>query len=181
MRPELSETEPQPKETLIDFINKYHNIFTVLGVMGGLAALFTRLQNAEYLSILSFIIMLILDIQLWFKFPRNERGTISIVIFEMFFQVFIAAIGYYLFSTYWIFIKPYLILLVSFALFGVFCGILIVSMRKCKIHIIIREITGEGKIKSGILRTVIASSIIGGLFIAALFISKWLLPLIGIS
>jgi hypothetical protein len=177
----LSETERQPKETLVEFINKYHNVFTVLGVMGGLAALFTRLQNAEYLSILSFAIMLILDIQLWFKFPRNEKGTFSITIFEMFFQVFMAAIGYYLFSAYWIFIEPYLIFLVSFSLFGVFCGILIVIVRKCKFNIIIREITGEGKIKSSILRTVIASSIIGGLFIAALFISKYLLTLLGFS
>jgi hypothetical protein len=176
----LTETK-QHKETLIEFIDKNHNIFTVIGVMGGLAALFTRLQNAEYLSILSFAIMLILDVQLWFNFPRSEKGAFSVFIFEMFFQVFMAAIGYYLFSAYWLFIKPFLLFLIAFALFGLFCGILIVIRRKSKFNIIIREITGEGKIKSHILRTIIASSIIGGLFLVALYISKVLLILFGTS
>jgi hypothetical protein len=125
--------------------------------------------------------MLILDMQLWLKFPRNEKGTFSIFIFEMFFQIFVAAIGYYLFSAYWLFIKPFLVFLVSFALFAVFCGLLIFNMRKVKINVIIREITGEGKIKSSILRTIIASSIISGLFIAAFFLSKFLVGLFGIA
>jgi hypothetical protein len=167
--------------TLIDFIDKYHNIFAVIGVMGGLAALFTRLPGAEYLSILSFAIMLILDVQLWWKFPRNENASKSVTIFEMFFQLFMAAIGYYIVTSYWAFIRPYLVFILSISLFGLFCWISVSVIRKVKINFVIRELTGEGKIKNSILRSIVASSLIGGLFIVALLLSLFILSLAGLT
>lgn len=177
----LTKSDQQQEVTLFEFIEKYHNVFTVLGVMGGLAALFTRLQDAEYLSILSFVIMLILDIQLWFSFPRNEKASLSITVFEMFFQIYIFAIGYYLLSAYWGIIKPFFVLIVATALFGLFAGLIIKIIRKYKINFLIREVSGQGKIKSGILRGFLSGGIIGGLFLLAFFISKFILSLIGFS
>jgi len=162
-------SDQQQQVSLFEFIEKYHNVFTVLGVMGGLAALFTRLENAEYLSILSFAIMLILDIQIWFSFPRNEKASLSITIFEMFFQIYIFAIGYYLFSAYWGIIKPFFVLIVATALFGLFAGLFIITIRKYKINVLIRELSGQGKIKSGILRSLLSGAIIGGTFLLALY------------
>ena len=177
----LTMSDQQQQVSLFEFIEKYHNVFTVLGVMGGLAALFTRLENAEYLSILSFAIMLILDIQIWFSFPRNEKASLSITIFEMFFQIYIFAIGYYLFSAYWGIIKPFFVLIVATALFGLFAGLFIITIRKYKINVLIRELSGQGKIKSGILRSLLSGAIIGGTFLLALYISKFIIGLIGFS
>ncbi len=174
-------TKSKKEVSLKQFIEENHKLFTVIGVMGGLAALFTRLQDAEYLSILSFVIMLILDIQLWFGFPRNEEASLSITVFEMFFQIYIFAIGYYLFSAYWGIIKPFFVLIVATALFGLFAGLLIITIRKYKINFIIREVTGQGKLKTGALRGLISGGIIGGLFLLAFFVSQFILSLIGFS
>lgn len=184
-RPKVTEQNKQQnnqhKVTLFEFIEKHHNVFTVLGVMGGLAALFTRLENAQYLSILSFVIMLILDIQIWFSFPRNENASISITVFEMFFQLYIFAIGYYLLSAYWTVLKPFLFIIVALALYGVFAVSLILTIRKYKFNILIREFSGKGKIKSGIIRGLISGLIIGLPLIPCFYISIFLLGLFGIS
>lgn len=86
--------------TIKEFIDENDKLFTAIGVMGALAALFTTLKNAEVLSLLSFILLLILDWQLIMVFPKMRDSSASLVFFEVFSQAFFGTIGAYIFQQY---------------------------------------------------------------------------------
>jgi hypothetical protein len=53
-----------------------------MGVFGGLTTLFTRLENASYLVLISFMMFLVLSFEFWRKFPKTFQTTLSLYIFE---------------------------------------------------------------------------------------------------
>jgi hypothetical protein len=96
------------KITLKDFINENDKLFTAIGVMGALGAFFTTIKNGELLSFLSFLLLFILDVQLIMLIPKTRDSSASLVVFQVFFQIFLAAIGLYIIQQY----PKYLILII---------------------------------------------------------------------
>jgi hypothetical protein len=88
------------KKSLKSFIDENDKMFTAIGVMGALAALFTTLKNGEYLAFLSFVLLYILDFQLLWSMPKIKDSSISLVLFEGFSQVLLGAIAVYVIQLY---------------------------------------------------------------------------------
>jgi hypothetical protein len=153
----------KPKRmNLSDFIDKNHRLFTVMGVFGGLAALFTRLEKAEYLAFTSFAILLILNWELWRAFPKSEEASFGLTVFEMFLQFFLLMIGTYLYSTYLSEYVTYELLsrILPIISFGLFAGVAVLLFRKFRLYDYVRKIAPDGKSYTPIFRGLIALLII---------------------
>jgi hypothetical protein len=90
------------------FIDENDKLLTAIGLLGGLAALFTTIKNDEYFSFLSFLLLFILDLQLLMLIPKVRDSSVSLVVFQVVFQVFLSAIGGYIIQQY----PKYLILII---------------------------------------------------------------------
>jgi hypothetical protein len=113
-------TKTEKKVTIADFIEKHHKMFTVLGVFGGLTALFTRLEDASYLAAISFVLFLLLDFELWIKFPKSEEASSRLKFFEVFMQMLLFAIGIYIVQTYTDFVYAFMPIIVMLIFGAVF-------------------------------------------------------------
>jgi len=142
----MKKTKPK-RINLHDFIDKNHRLFTVMGVFGGLAALFTRLEKAEYLAFTSFAILLLLDWELWRAFPKSEEASFGLTVFEMFLQFFLFMIGAYLYSTYLSEYITYELLsrILPIISFGLFAGVAVLLFRKFRLYEYIRKVAPDGK------------------------------------
>ncbi len=103
-----SPVQPANRKTLKAFIDENDKLFTAIGVMGALAALFTTIKNGEYLAFLSFLLLLILDYQLILLIPKIKNSSVSLVVFQGVFQAFVSAIFAYIVQQY----PKYLILVI---------------------------------------------------------------------
>lgn len=164
------------KTTLRDFIEKNHNLFTVMGVFAALTALFTRFENAEYLVVISFLIFLVLDIQLWVLFPKSEHASFSIVVFEDLMQIFLFALFAFLVQNY---IASYLHIVLPFIFFGAFIVVGILLIKKLRLYEYVRRIAPEDKLFSVFIRALVAGSVMGLIFLLAFYVSQYLLSLLG--
>ena len=162
------------KVTLKQFIEDNHNLFTTMGVFGGLAALFTRLENAEYLSFIAFAMLLLLDWELWRAFPKSEEATLTITIFEYFSQMFMFLIGAYICIAYMTYILP----LLPTILASVLAAISILLFKRFELYKYVRKIAPEGKRYSSLIRSIIAGGIIIAIFLVAILITRYIIPLV---
>lgn len=106
--PSSVQSTKRVKKTLKEFIDDNDKLLTAIGVMGALAALFTTMKNGEYVAFLSFLLLFILDFQLFMLIPKIGDSSISLLVFETVFQVFLGAIGAYVVQQY----PKYLILII---------------------------------------------------------------------
>jgi hypothetical protein len=114
------------RKTLKTFIDENDKLLTAIGVMGALAALFTTLKNGEYLAFLAFLLLYILDYQLVVLIPRIRDSSISLVVFQAFFQAFLGAIGVYIVQQY----PKYLIIVIPPVSGSVLVGGFVLLRRK---------------------------------------------------
>ena len=94
----LAQTTNQ--KSLKAFIDENDKLFTAIGVMGALATIFTTLKNGEYLAFLSFVLLYILDFQLFWLMPKIKNTAISLALFQVFFQALLGAIAAYVIQQY---------------------------------------------------------------------------------
>ncbi|MFA5364056.1 MAG: hypothetical protein WC325_02615, partial [Candidatus Bathyarchaeia archaeon] len=113
-----SKDKAKKKVTIGDFIEENHKLFTVLGVFGGLTALFTRLENSSYLAAISFVLLILLDFELWIKFPKSEEATFRLRVFEVLLQFLLMAVGLYIVQEYQDFVFAFMPL-IFMIIFGV--------------------------------------------------------------
>jgi hypothetical protein len=176
---EKTQTHPKKKKvSLKEFVDSNHNLLTAIGVMGALVALFTRLENSEYLTFFSFAMLLLLDWELWVSFPKSEEVGLSLWLFELFSQLFFFAVGFYILTVYGSLLVPYtrviavIMVLVSLYLVFIFLNL------KYKPYAYIRKKTPEGKRYSSLVRGIIAGGIFLFLFVLALllvyYLNQWL-------
>jgi hypothetical protein len=94
--------EPKGRITLKEFIDENDKLLAAMGVMGALAALFTKVQGGEYLASLAFMMLLILDVELVLSFYKSRgRGWSRIlIIFETFLEFLIVGVGEFILRTY---------------------------------------------------------------------------------
>jgi hypothetical protein len=168
---EKSETK---KLGLEEFIKEHYYMFTVLGVFGGLTALFTKLENASYLAFLSFTIFIVLDLDIWIKFPKSEEASLSLKIFEILFQIYFIAVGVYLVQAY----PDYVALLLPTFLMLIFAGLFLLVFARLELFKPIRRISPPFRRRSTIIRMIIGMSIIMGLFLVSMALGTYLANLI---
>jgi len=159
--------------TLREFIENNYRLFTVIGVLGGLAALFTRLENGEYLAFITFVMLILVDWELWVAFPKSEEASVTLGIFEMFSQIFLATIAIYLYTAYPTYVTSFLPIM----LFAVFAGIFLLLNRKLKTYAYIRRIAPEGKWYSSLIRGLIAGGIVASIAVLSFAIGYYLVNL----
>jgi hypothetical protein len=94
--------EPKGRISLKEFIDANDKLLAAMGVMGALAALFTKVEGGEYLACLAFIMLLILDVELVLSFYKTRgRGWSQIlIIFETFLELLIGGVGLFVLRTY---------------------------------------------------------------------------------
>lgn len=79
----------EDKQTLIGFIKDHEKILTSIGVFGALTAFFTTIENGAVLVIFSYLIFLLLCLELTTQFPKfteyylQGTKTIKLFIFQM--------------------------------------------------------------------------------------------------
>lgn len=104
----MSQEKDSPK-TLESFIEKYEKLLTVMGVFGGLTALFTQIEGGTILVFLTFSIFFLLGMELYAKFPawkelaKGGEDAIRLFIFRILLTVLVIGIAVYLlyyYSTY---------------------------------------------------------------------------------
>lgn len=159
--------------TLREFIENNHRLFTVIGVVGGLAALFTRLENAEYLAFIAFVMLVLLDWELWVSFPKSEEASVTLAVFEMFSQIFLIAIAIYIYVAY----PTYVMNFLPIIFFAIFAGIFVLLNRRLKTYAYIRRIAPEGKWYSSLIRGLIASGILALIALISFVVGYYLINL----
>lgn len=159
---------------LEEFIKEHHEMFTVIGVFGGLTALFAKLENASYLAFFSFLMFLLLDVTIWIKFPKSEEASLSLKIFEAFSQFYVVLIGVYLVQAYPNYVVP--LLPVFFTL--IFSGIFFFLFNKFKLFEPIRSVSPTLGARRFAVRVIIGIAIVMGLFILAFLLGSLLATLI---
>ncbi|MCJ7425352.1 hypothetical protein MUP01_13970 [Candidatus Bathyarchaeota archaeon] len=171
--PEEMQTQiPEAKKrvTLKAFINQNDKLFTAIGVTGGLAALFTRLEHAELLSFITFIMLILLDFELWRTFPKSEEASFTLAIFEWLSQGFLFLVAVYLYMTYPLYFKGLVVVVV----FLLFAGVFILLDRRFKLYAFFRRVFPEGKWYIAYARACIAGGIMGVAFLLAWFIANFM-------
>jgi hypothetical protein len=88
----------EEKKDLKWFIDENYRLLTAMGVFGGLTTLFTRLEDASYLTFLSFLMFIILGIELYRKSPAS--GTFSMYLFQNLIITLLAVVALYLLLHY---------------------------------------------------------------------------------
>lgn len=149
--------EAKRKVTLKAFIDQNDKLFTVIGVTGGLAALFTRLENAGLLSFVTFTMLLLLDFELWRTFPKSEEASLTLAVFEWLSQGFLFLVFVYLYMTYPLYFK----MLITVAIFSLFAVVYISLDRRFKLYAFFRRVFPEEKRFTTYARALIAGGIIG--------------------
>ena len=96
------------KKDLKWFINDNFRLLTAMGVFGGLTTLFTRLENASYLTFLSLMIFLVLSFEFWRKLPKTLQTTFSLVIFENLSLMLVVSVTVYIVVYYFMDFMTYL-------------------------------------------------------------------------
>jgi hypothetical protein len=162
------------KISLEQFISDHHQMFTVIGVFGGLTALFAKLENASYLAFFSFLMFILLDVDIWIRFPKSEEASLSLKIFEALSQLYVVLIGIYLVQTYPNFVGPLLPLLFTL----IFSGIFFFIFNRFKLFEPIRKISPTIGAHRFIVRIVIGMAIVIGLFILSLALGTLVATLI---
>jgi hypothetical protein len=119
-------TQPNPATTSIkkislkDFINDNDKLFTAIGVVGALAALFTTIKDGQALSFFAFVLLVVLDLELWGAFPKSSKSSWNLQIFQIVSQILLISIAIYIWNDYRSFVKPYLGLLIYGLFFVIF-------------------------------------------------------------
>lgn len=149
-------------------------MFSVLGVFGGLTALFTRLENASYLAFFSFIIFLLLDFDLWVKFPKSEEASFPLRVFEVLLQIYLVFIGVYLLQAY----SDYVANLLPALFFLIFAGIFLLIFNKLKLFEPIRKISPPFRERSTLVRMVIGMFFVTIIMLLALVLGAIVAELI---
>jgi hypothetical protein len=164
---EPSEKKAETKISLEQFIKEHSEMFTVIGVFGALTAFFARLENASYLAFFSFLIFILLDVDLWIRFPKSEKAGWTLKIFEGFLQLYIALVGYYLIQVYPNYVAPAMlaVFMVAFLAFFLF------TINKYRLYEPLRR-------RSTVIRIVISSAIYLILIILSLELSLLITALI---
>jgi len=165
---------PKKKKSLKVFIDENYHLFTVMGVFGGLAALFTRLENAEYLAFLTFTMLIFLDWELWTSFPKSDEASVNLKIFEWLSQIFLVMIAVYLCMAY----PTYVVGMLPIILLAVFAGIFILLDRRLKFYTYIRRIAPEGKWYAPLVRGLVAGAIILSAGVLSFAIANYLRNLV---
>jgi len=163
------------KISLEQFIVDHHHMFTVVGVFGGLTALFAKLENASFLAFFSFIMFIFLDIDIWIRFPKSEQASWSLRIFELLMQFYVILVGWYMVQTY----PNYVSILLPFFFMFIFMGIFLSAFDRFKLFDQIRKISPPfHKSRTLIIRMIIAMAIVLGLFYLSLILGNLVATLI---
>jgi hypothetical protein len=152
------------------FINENDKLFTAIGVMGALAALFTRLENAELLSFISFVMLLLLDFELWRTFPKSEEASLTLAVFEWLSQGFLFLVAVYLYMAYPLYFR-FMSAVVVFSLFAV---AFIALDRRFKLYVYFRKVIPEGKWYTAALRGLVSGGIIGLAFALSFYVANFI-------
>jgi len=173
-----SDKKSNKKVSLREFIDKNYHLFTTIGVVAGLSALFTRLENAGYLAFLSFAMLILLNLELWMAFPKSEEASLILKAFEWIFQLFFIMVGVFVCSAYSNYIlQPSILFLILLVLFAV---IFIVFFEKFKLYKHVRKIAPEGKRYSPLIRGAVAFAIILIALILAMLVAEYIADLVKI-
>jgi hypothetical protein len=88
------------KMDLNEFLKENHHLLTAMGVFGGLTALFTRIDNADSLSFISFLIFLFLGAEFIRNILKSQERSIILDVFCGYIILLIIGIALYLFRDY---------------------------------------------------------------------------------
>lgn len=120
------------KVTLSDFIEENYKLLASMGVFGGLTTLFTRIENAEYIVFLSFMMFLVLGAELWTRFPKDKETSLKLNIFQNLMLSLVLSIFVYLVLTYTEGVFAYLIVVLPIIAIGTFLGTILDFFKKPK-------------------------------------------------
>jgi hypothetical protein len=162
------------KITLRSFIEKNYQLITSIGVFGALTTLFTRLENASYLSFVTFAMFFILTWEFVDSFPVIEKSSIRFVAFELLTMILMVFVGYYIFTTY---VTAFWKVFVFLSMLVLYPAISIVLYQRFKLSSRIQRRIPEGRLRSiGKMAFLLTSTII--LLLAASFSANYIIDLL---
>jgi len=82
--------------SLRDFIGDNYRLIATMGLAGALAALFTRLKNAEYLFVICSLMFVLTNLKLLMAFRRIKNPSLSMKILQVLLFLLFFYVAYYL-------------------------------------------------------------------------------------
>jgi len=151
------------KITLRKFICDNYPLIASLGVFGALTTLFTRFENAPYLSFISFAIFFVLTWEFVDSFPEIEMSSIRFIAFEFLTVALFIFVGYYIFTTY---VAIFWKLFVFLSLLVVYSAISITLYLRLKLSERIQKKIPEGRLRSIAKMVILLSVMLVLMFLA---------------
>lgn len=165
-----TETENE-KIALRSFIRENYQLIASIGVFGALTTLFTRLENASYLSFVTFAMFFILTWEFVDSFPDIEKSSIRFIAFELLTMILMIFVGLYIFTTY---VTVFWKLFVFLSMLVLYSAISIVLYQRFKLSSRIQRRIPEGRLRSiGKMAFLLISTII--LLLAASFSANYII------
>ena len=95
--------EKKVRVSLKDFIEEHYKLYTVMGVLGALIALFMRIEVefAQYVVINAFIMFLMVNVELWIILFRASNRSPILLVFSICQGGILSSVSGLLVSNYW--------------------------------------------------------------------------------
>ncbi len=153
----------EEKVQIKKFIDDHHRIITIIGVFGALTGFFI-VNEIIFGAFFSLMIFLLLSWELWINFPKSEKATYRLQMFEFFFIGLVLALGAYILEFVFIKNKELIPIFDIYVLFGSFCLLFIFLIDKTEIPAKVDKIAIKGKKFGSLIRAIVYLSILGIMF-----------------
>jgi hypothetical protein len=168
-----TETE-NGKIALRNYIRENYQLIASIGVFGALTTLFTRLENAPYLSFVTFAMFFILTWEFVDSFPDMEKSSMRFIAFEMLTMILMIFVGLYIFTTY---ITAFWKLFVFLSMLVLYSAISIALSQRFKLYSRIQRRIPEGRLRSISKMALLLISTIA-LVLVSIFSANYIIDLI---
>jgi hypothetical protein len=141
--------------TLKDFVESNRDLLTVAGVFAALIAFFSSAYKgnpfSEFLSFFSFVIFLLLIWEIWIKFPKSEKASTNLKIFEYFFMMLVFSIAGQLLYEFRDIILSFPFLWLFF--FAIYTFLTLKLVERLEYHMFVRKIAEKYKSSDKLIRS----------------------------
>ncbi len=148
--------------SLSQFVRNNSHLIASLGVFGALTTLFTKIDNAQYLSFVSFAIFFVLMWEFLEQFPEIKISSIRFIAFEMLTATLLIFVALYMFVTY---VAVFWKLFVFMSIFVIYSAVSVYLYLKLKLFERIEKVRSE-KMRS-VTKIVILLAVMGVLMFLA--------------
>ena len=137
------------KIALKEFVEENKSLLTVAGVFAALAAFFSSSKENPFTSFFTFVIFLLLCVELWRSFPKSEKASFNLKIFEYFFMFLVFSVVIQILMEYRDLISQFSFLI----FFGIYTLLVLKFVDRFEYFMFVRKIAEKHKNLDPLIRS----------------------------